>query len=85
MNKSLKRVLQIGIPVVIVGAIVIPRLDFSSNKDASTPTTAPQAANRGALPGTDTARSAVSTPMMGGALPVTGWWLPCQHPVTEFP
>ena len=32
MNKGLKRVLQIGIPVVIVGAIVIPRLDFSSDK-----------------------------------------------------
>ena len=34
MNKGLKRVLQIGIPVVIVGAIVIPRLDFSSDKES---------------------------------------------------
>lgn len=50
MNKGLKRVLQIGIPVVIVGAIVIPRLDFSSDKEMSIPTTAPKATNRGALP-----------------------------------
>ena len=50
MNKGLKRVLQIGIPVVIVGAIVIPRLDFSSDKETSTPTTAVKAASRGALP-----------------------------------
>lgn len=69
MNKSLKRVLQIGIPVVIVGAIVIPRLDFFSNKDASTPTTAPQAANRGALPVTGMVASMSTS---GNGIPVTG-------------
>ena len=51
MNKGLKRVLQIGIPVVIVGAIVIPRLDFSSDKEMSIPTTAPKATNRGGFTG----------------------------------
>ena len=69
MNKGLKRVLQIGIPVVIVGAIVIPRLDFSSDKETSTPTTAPKAANRGALPVSGIVASMSTS---GNGIPVTG-------------
>lgn len=69
MNKGLKRVLQIGIPVVIVGAIVIPRLDFSSDKEMSTPTTAPKATNRGALPVSGIVASMSTS---GNGIPVTG-------------
>ena len=69
MNKGLKRVLQIGIPVVIVGAIVILRLDFSSDKEMSTPTTAPKATNRGALPVSGIVASMSTS---GNGIPVTG-------------
>ena len=69
MNKGLKRVLQIGIPVVIVGAIVIPRLDFSSDKETSTPTTAAKAASRGALPVSGIVASMSTS---GNGIPVTG-------------
>lgn len=69
MNKGLKRVLQIGIPVVIVGAIVIPRLDFSSDKETSTPTTAVKAASRGALPVSGIVASMSTS---GNGIPVTG-------------
>ena len=69
MNKGLKKVLQIGIPVVIVGAIVIPRLDFSSDKEMSTPTTAPKATNRGALPVSGIVASMSTS---GNGIPVTG-------------
>jgi len=31
MNKGLKKILQIGIPVMVVGAILVPRLDFSGD------------------------------------------------------
>lgn len=34
MNKGVKRILQIGIPVVVVGAIFIPRLGIFSEKSA---------------------------------------------------
>ena len=69
MNKGLKRVLQIGIPVVIVGAIVISRLDFSSDKETSTPTIAPKASNRGALPVSGIVASMSTS---GNGIPVTG-------------
>ncbi|MCQ4874681.1 MULTISPECIES: efflux RND transporter periplasmic adaptor subunit [Odoribacteraceae] len=69
MNKGLKRVLQIGIPVVVVGAILIPRLDFSSDKSKSTSTSAPKTAVRGALPVTGVIAS-LSTSTNG--IPLTG-------------
>ena len=56
-------------PVVIVGAIVIPRLDFSSDKEMSTPTTAPKATNRGALPVSGIVASMSTS---GNGIPVTG-------------
>lgn len=72
MNKGLKRVLQIGIPVVVVGIILIPRLDFSSKDDSGDlpPVTASKgAASRGALPVTGIVAS-LSTSSNG--IPVTG-------------
>ena len=72
MNKGLKRVLQIGIPIVVVGIILIPRLDFSSSDSADdSPKTAasPRAASRGALPVTGIVAS-LATSSTG--IPVTG-------------
>ena len=72
MNKGLKRVLQIGIPIVVVGIILIPRLDFSSSDSADdSPKTvaSPRAASRGALPVTGIVAS-LATSSTG--IPVTG-------------
>lgn len=72
MNKGLKRVLQIGIPVVVVGVILIPRLDFSSKDDSGDflpVTTSKGTASRGALPVTGIVAS-LSTSSNG--IPVTG-------------
>lgn len=72
MNKGLKRVLQIGIPIVVVGVILIPRLDFSSKDKASespTTTKSPRTSSRGDLPVTGIIAS-LSTSSNG--IPVTG-------------
>ena len=68
-EQRFKESFTIGIPVVIVGAIVIPRLDFSSDKEMSTPTTAPKATNRGALPVSGIVASMSTS---GNGIPVTG-------------
>lgn len=68
MNKSLKRVLQIGIPVVVVGVLLVPRLDFFSDKSASNPVSKGNAV-RGTLPVTGLVASLSSST---SGIPVTG-------------
>lgn len=61
MNKIVKRTLQIGVPLVIAGALLIPRLNLFSG--ASSPDSSPnrRGASQGALPVTGiVARSSVT-------------------------
>lgn len=72
MNKKLKRVLQIGVPIVIVGVLLISRLDFSSDENGrekvATKAT-PRTSSQGGLPVTGIVAS-LSTSSNG--IPVTG-------------